>query len=376
MPWPIPGSGGVGPVGPTGATGPAGPTGPTGDTGPVGPTGPIGPTGPEGPSTYAAVQTALAAAAGATTVVAGPTTIQRDASGATDVVGLLLDNTTSNTTTEERPPVLRLRGYGRDSSGGGSQKRCFITVRPRFATTAGNPVAVLEVLYDQNNGASAGTILGLYSSMPTQGGSGLYMGQSAIEFGTGSNGIIDETAGGQFKFDGNHHVIVQSARTSDRVSIESAFTGTGDPIRLYAKGETRSATQVIVAIGTTTSFVARGNFMGDGVYEAPRWHTDAAVKSGTFSALLHTAYMVDLSGVSTANIPAASAANIGMQIQFMQTVAGASIFTITAASGTIEGQSSSITMAGAAVISAAIPGITVTIQSCGVGTGSPGWKVV
>ena len=40
----------------------------TSGSGSVGAVGPIGPTGPAGPSTYAAVQTALSASAGATTV--------------------------------------------------------------------------------------------------------------------------------------------------------------------------------------------------------------------------------------------------------------------------------------------------------------------
>ena len=57
--------------------------------GSVGSVGPTGPTGPAGPSTYAAVQTALSASAGATTTISGPTSVELF-DGATGAGGTVL----------------------------------------------------------------------------------------------------------------------------------------------------------------------------------------------------------------------------------------------------------------------------------------------
>ena len=55
----------------------------------------------------------------------------------------------------------------------------------------------------------------------------------------------------------------------------------------------------------------------------------------------------------------------------MPTVAGTADLVLSPASGNIEG-AATLTIAG---ISAA-PRLSVLLVSCGVGTGSPGWKVV
>lgn len=109
------------------------------------------------------------------------------------------------------------------------------------------------------------------------------------------------------------------------------------------------------------------------VDNAARWSIDASVHAaGSFTAKTWTVHLVDLSGAAvTANLPAASAANEGGEILIVQSVAGVGTLNLTPASISIEG-AATLALTGAA----SAPFLTARLVSCGVGAGSPGWKVI
>lgn len=103
-----------------------------------------------------------------------------------------------------------------------------------------------------------------------------------------------------------------------------------------------------------------------------RYAVDSSVHgAGTFTAAAWTIHMVDLSGAAvTATLPAASAANEGSEILIVQSVAGVGTLNLTPASGSIEGTSTiALTGVGSA------PFLALRLVSCGVVSGSPGWKI-
>jgi hypothetical protein len=155
--------------------------------------------------------------------------------------------------------------------------------------------------------------------------------------------------------------------------LRSATSTSGHAgFRLWNNVSARGAAQALVEVGDAASFTRRAAIMGDGVLESPELHFDAVVKTGSFSASIATTYLVNLSGSDiTATIPAASAANAGWIIEFDQTAAGTANLILAPASGTIEG-AASVTIAGLA----SAPLRSVRLKSLGVGTGSPGWKVI
>lgn len=143
------GAGSAGATGPTGPAGSTGPTGPTGATGATGATGSTGSTGPEGPSTYAAVQTAAAAAGGATTVFAGPLVARVDNLGASTGDGLLAQNnaTSSGGTPVQVSPPAIWEGHARVSgSDTVMQARAYLVPR-----TSGHVDLVFETRPDSGS---------------------------------------------------------------------------------------------------------------------------------------------------------------------------------------------------------------------------------
>lgn len=158
----------------------------------------------------------------------------------------------------------------------------------------------------------------------------------------------------------------------DRCDIRSRLAdGPGTAVLIV--GEVARSAGYYCQIGSGEFvFVPVGGVTPSGRYDGPTFDIDATVKAGDFNAALQTLHMVDLSGSDiTPTLPAASAANAGKELLIVQSVAGTANLILTPASGVIEG-TSSLTLAGSAVR----PYLAVRLVSCGVGAGSPGWKVI
>jgi len=302
-----------------------------------------------------------------TTTIGGPVTIEGTDLKATRTPGLTLENVTAAVIGEQvqNSPTILWQGSAW-VSGAARTMQARVTLEVEAS-------GALVLLFQRDEGSGGGfTTAFRFDTSGSQFDARLY--SFAMELGSGSDVVFPNNSGMYQK--GATGALELKSRSEDGpLELYSETIGAANPFRIYAAGETRGATGTILIFGDDDgagTFVERGRIMGDGVIEAPRYHLDAAVKTGNFSAAAWSASMVDLSGAAiTVTIPAASAANIGTEIRLMQTVAGTADLVLSPASGNIEG-AATLTIAG---ISAA-PRLSVLLVSCGVGTGSPGWKVV
>lgn len=302
-----------------------------------------------------------------TTTIGGPVTIEGTDLKATRTPGLTLENVTAAVIGEQvqNSPTILWQGSAWVSGAARTMQ-----VRVTLEVEASG---ALVLLFQRDEGSGGGfTTAFRFDTSGSQFDARLY--SFAMELGSGSDVVFPNNSGMYQK--GATGALELKSRSEDGpLEFYSETIGAANPFRIYAAGETRGATGTILIYGDDDgagTFVERGRIMGDGVIEAPRYHLDAAVKTGNFSAAAWSSSMVDLSGAAiTVTIPAASAANIGTEIRLMQTVAGTADLVLSPASGNIEG-AATLTIAG---ISAA-PRLSVLLVSCGVGTGSPGWKVV
>ena len=302
-----------------------------------------------------------------TTTIGGPVTIEGTDLKATRTPGLTLENVTAAVIGEQvqNSPTILWQGSAWVSGAARTMQ-----VRVTLEVEASG---ALVLLFQRDEGSGGGfTTAFRFDTSGSQFDARLY--SFAMELGSGSDVVFPNNSGMYQK--GATGALELKSRSEDGpLELYSETIGAANPFRIYAAGETRGATGTILIFGDDDgagTFVERGRIMGDGVIEAPRYHLDAAVKTGNFSAAAWSSSMVDLSGAAiTVTIPAASAANIGTEIRLMQTVAGTADLVLSPASGNIEG-AATLTIAG---ISAA-PRLSVLLVSCGVGTGSPGWKVV
>ena len=302
-----------------------------------------------------------------TTTIGGPVTIEGTDLKATRTPGLTLENVTAAVIGEQvqNSPTILWQGSAWVSGAARTMQ-----VRVTLEVEASG---ALVLLFQRDEGSGGGfTTAFRFDTSGSQFDARLY--SFAIEMGGGSS-IVFPNNGGMYQRGATGAVELKSRSEDGPLELYSETIGAAHPFRLYAAGEPRGASGTILIYGDDDgagTFVERGRIMGDGVIEAPRYHLDAAVKTGNFSAAAWSASMVDLSGAAiTVTIPAASAANIGTEIRLTQTAAGTADLVLSPASGNIEG-AATLTIAG---ISAA-PRLSVLLVSCGVGTGSPGWKVV
>lgn len=302
-----------------------------------------------------------------TTTIGGPVTIEGTDLKATRTPGLTLENVTAAVIGEQvqNSPTILWQGSAW-VSGAARTMQARVTLEVEAS-------GALVLLFQRDEGSGGGfTTAFRFDTSGSQFDARLY--SFAMELGSGSDVVFPNNSGMYQK--GATGALELKSRSEDGpLELYSETIGAFHPFRIYASGETRGATGTILIYGDDDgagNFVERGRIMGDGALQAPRFSVDPVVKAGDFSAALHTSSMVDLSGSAiTVTIPAASAANIGREIQIVQTVAGVANLVIAPASGNVEGAS---TMTIAGILTA--PRLTVTLMSCGVGTGSPGWKVV
>ena len=302
-----------------------------------------------------------------TTTIGGPVTIEGTDLKATRTPGLTLENVTAAVIGEQvqNSPTILWQGSAWVSGAARTMQ-----VRVTLEVEASG---ALVLLFQRDEGSGGGfTTAFRFDTSGSQFDARLY--SFAMELGSGSDVVFPNNSG-MYQKGATGALELKSHSEDGPLELYSETIGAANPFRIYAAGETRGATGTILIFGDDDgagTFVERGRIMGDGVIEAPRYHLDAAVKTGNFSAAAWSSSMVDLSGAAiTVTIPAASAANIGTEIRLMQTVAGTADLVLSPASGNIEG-AATLTIAG---ISAA-PRLSVLLVSCGVGTGSPGWKVV
>ncbi len=218
MTWPIPnGAGAVGP------TGPAGADGADGAAGAVGATGPTGPAGSAASVTYANVATALAAAAGATTVIAGPTTVQLDAIGTAETTAARISNETAAASgLQQRPGYWERRGYGWKTGGGGAS--VMVEVGDQLRPTQGNanPTAQWYMGYRIPGGSGAWSTFGFFNNSDNSYGVVLQM-QTFVATGSGYRLLLN---GGGVKENGGGRALFQSAAAGEPwEALSSTSTG-------------------------------------------------------------------------------------------------------------------------------------------------------
>ena len=303
---------------------------------------------------------------GATVTSTLPVVAQVDAVGTGTTAGLSAKNATVTTSGQvQRSPRIEMTGRA-FVSGADTAFAGYLQLIP---TTGGNYRITFSRLINVTE-SDAGYFT---NSTPGQ-----FVGALAASsgFASLSNGgfFFDSDYSGLFR-GGSGGLQVISRATGDYLLIRSPVTpGSTEAIRIYLNGGDWSASQTMLTIGDMVA--AAWNQLiaikGDGVIEAPTMHVDATVKTADFTATLWTSHMVDLSGAAIApTIPAAAAANAGCELEIVQTVAGTANLVITPVSGNVEG-AATLTIAGLA----SAPLRSIRLRSMGVGTGSPGWKVV
>ena len=209
MTWPIPdGAGAVGPTGPTGPTGPEGPTGPAGSANITGTVGKL----VKFTGTTAGGDSSITDD-GTTVVITEPTTVQRDALAATNVVGLAVKNTTASSggVPVQKPAAIRHEGRARNTTGGGSDEAAAFEMR-LLPVSGGTVHAEWSINYDVASGSGA---LGRWATnLPSMGGGGLYL-TSTIVLSAASNGLRGEGGGNPgYKFDGSWNAIIDGGSSS------------------------------------------------------------------------------------------------------------------------------------------------------------------
>lgn len=294
---------------------------------------------------------------------------QRDAIGTTATVGFAIRNTTLSTAlaTVQRAPVFLRESHVRI----GGVDAGYLIRQQFIPTTSSTWRDVIEV--STNGGGAYSEFMRLTSSTPNQFVEALLV-TNMVAVSTGGGFQFDADGSGMTR--GGSGDLQLTARASAQAFLFRSPTNSGSiaAFRFYANGATLGATRTIVEYGDVAAgFTLRNRIMGDGVVEAPEFHVDATVHAaGGFTAALWTLHMVDLSGAAvTATIPAASAANAGDEILIVQSVAGVGTLNLTPSAGTIEGVAT-IALTG----TASVPFLAARLVSCGVGAGSPGWKVI
>lgn len=130
---------------------------------------------------------------GTTVSIAEPTTVQRDALAATNVVGLKVANTTASTggVPVQKPAAYRHEGRARNTGGGGSDEAVAFELR-LLPVSGGTTHGQWSVVYDLASGS--GTLGGFYTNLPSMGGGGVYLA-STVVLSAASNGIRSEASG-------------------------------------------------------------------------------------------------------------------------------------------------------------------------------------
>lgn len=226
--------------------------------------------------TYAAVQAALAAAAGAVTTVAGAIIAQTADIKTTKTAGLTAQNPTATdvTNTVQISPSVIWEGAAR-VIGSNRIMRVRVTLEP---TTAGQ--LVFRVERDTGSGYSDAFLF--YTSSPGQ----FVPGLAATRFlALGSNGafILDQDNGGLL-LGGSGETILSGRSGTQPFHVRGyAVASATDVFRFHAIGETKGEDETIVAIGDGTTWAQRAAITAGGQYLGTIWRvTD--VQTGNYTA--------------------------------------------------------------------------------------------
>ena len=166
--------------------------------------------------------TLTAGAAGVTNSLTGLLVEKYDAIGATDIVGILLKNSTALVSTgEQRPPLLGWEGHGWNTSAGGSDELDEIVFQPTLTAAAGGPKIELRPRYRRNSGAYGG--LGLYWTTQDPGLFGLAAVVDTLIIDASGNGVrfVGDGNGGIKK--NSTHVMLTSGGSNN---VQIATNGT------------------------------------------------------------------------------------------------------------------------------------------------------
>ena len=278
MTWPIPD--GAGAVGPTGPQGPEGPTGPAGSANITGTANKV----VKFTSSTAGGDSSITDD-GTTVVITEPTTIQRDALAATNVVGLKVTNTTASSggVPVQKPAAIRHEGRARNTTGGGSDEAAAFEMR-LLPVSGGTVHAEWSINYDVASGSGA---LGRWATnLPSMGGGGLYL-TSTIVLSAASNGLRSEASGNPgWKFvstdsiwdAGSGNAWIKSGSGAIRVEV----TTTGN-VALFSAGSYGGGTFVAFLANCTTAPTT--NPSGGGILYAEGGALKWRGSSGTVSTI-------------------------------------------------------------------------------------------
>lgn len=96
---------------------------------------------------------------------------------------------------------------------------------------------------------------------------------------------FDATGSGMYLAAGTNGLQLINYTTNDPFVMRSEVTGTTDPIRIWASGETKGAAKYIVKFGDASTWTARSGIAGDGAFIGPRVIAAASTPTSSSNAV-------------------------------------------------------------------------------------------
>lgn len=199
---------------------------------------------------------------------------------ATKTTGRSLRNTTAATVgvPVQLAPSDVWEGRARVSSADRAMRMRF-TVVPK---TGGSLDALYE--YDTAGSGSYSTAYYYTTLTPTQFIAALVCSTFSSSYALGGF-QFDATGSGMYLAAGTNGLQLINYTTNDPFVMRSEVTGSTDPIRIWASGETKGAAKYIVKFGDASTWTARSGIAGDGAFIGPRVIAAASTPASSSNAV-------------------------------------------------------------------------------------------
>lgn len=284
------------------------------------------------------------------TTVSGTLTKAGTGLTTTVVAGILGENTTSALVGTQVQNGFAVVSKGRIWDGGAASSKTVIGGFYLEGIASTNASYRIRLCVDPGTGTLAGINTYQTNSAPGIGGSA-WVSQTFVALSDFGNGYRLITSGGTeygaLKVNSDSTVLEAKRNTSaGRAEVWSNITtgSTDDGVRVWNYAGTRTDGNLI-AFGDGGSWTERAAIEYDGIYDGPRLRK-TSLKTGNYTAAAWDLVLCDPSGGGfTVTIPAGTTALTGRRIGVKNYGTSTNTITISAASGSIEGGSPTITTA-------------------------------
>jgi len=253
--------------------------------------------------------------------------------GTTQTRGRQLRNTTASTAgvTVQRSPIEMYEAHARVSGA----DRTFYGEFELVPKTSGN----MDLVWYYNNAGTRQTAFYYTTATPSQYAAALVCSAFSCTSSTGGFQYDFNGSGMYFTWPGGTRLV--SYATTDPLYVEAGATGSTDPVRLWANGETKGAAKKIVVFGDGTTWAERSNVRGDGSWDGPLWVVSATPKTANYTAVVRDLVFLDpTGGAFDFTLPTAVGCG-GKAIRAYMTAVSANVVTLRTSSGqTISGSAS------------------------------------